>query len=716
MSTKFKEFAEKVKDNFSQLQKQGKLFKSSLTGHDLWDIYIGNFSPEDNPIFRDPESSSHNCNLDKSFIRRYGNIVAVDENFNIITMWDGIEEGAYASSCKAISTKLKNTPIGDVFFETFDELNNLPYERCTKSQSSFRLGIDENHKIYTQDEADKFGVVRAGEVYKFYHFYGDLDKSFVDTSGKSQASILSDYRANKEVFKRGLDEIPLDTLALVRDLINQGSLLDGQTHLYKIEQIIPFKKEYDTLSPKQKDNWAWVTSFKLAFAKFKNELIGVLCSELAEGMELNVACQTWNKRVDPANYMKATAPITANQIKDAQSFVEDNGYSESFERRFATIDDINVDEILHSNIGEGKLKNASVFDKVKATTPSTRHKRSQFDDIEEVSIEKFMTDILPTCTSVEAFLENRMEGNLVALTTANVTDSKKMFKWNNNFSWTYKGNLAGKSQLKEAVKSRGGNVEGVMRVSLAFPNTTDDYDLHLYEPNRGSHIFYGNVRQTQLSSGVLDLDAQGIDGHQPAEKRVENIIYTSKSKMPKGTYQVEVNNYSGRGIHTSFLLEIEIEGEVTILQLKDKLNNNTVKVASINFDGKDFTINPSSNMEILESKTISKEIWNLETNQFHKVNLVCLSPNHWGDNNVGNKHYLFMVENCKSDSSLRAFHNENLNSDLLQHKKVMEVLGATTMLEPSDKQLCGLGFNATVKDELILKLAGTFKRTIKIKF
>jgi hypothetical protein len=109
-------------------------------------------------------------------------------------------------------------------------------------------------------------------------------------------------------------------------------------------------------------------------------------------------------------------------------------------------------------------------------------------------------------------------------------------------------------------------------------------------------------------------------------------------------------------------------------------------------------------------------MWSIETSQFHKVNLVCLSPNHWGENNSGNKHYMFMIEGCKSDSSLRSFHNENLNSDLLAHRKVMEVLGLTTMLEPTNKQLCGLGFNATVNDELILKLSGTFKRTIKVKF
>ena len=112
----------------------------------------------------------------------------------------------------------------------------------------------------------------------------------------------------------------------------------------------------------------------------------------------------------------------------------------------------------------------------------------------------------------------------------------------------------------------------------------------------------------------------------------------------------------------------------------------------------------------------SKELWGLDTNNFHKVNLVCKSPNHWGENKVGNLHYMFMLEDCHSDIPIRSFHNENLISSLLEHRKVMEVLGATNMLEPTDKQLSGLGFNSTVSDSLIVKVQGSHKRMLKIKF
>lgn len=711
-----KEFNKIVQAQFALMQKTGKLFRVAMTGQQVWDEYISSFTKELNPIFRDPLSTSKNCNHCKNFIRRYGNIVAINDKYEVMSIFDVVGPDCpneYYNTADVLSHTIKNTRITEVFFETFDELNSLPYESCKKSNTVFQLGIHQNIKQYNADEAAKYGVVKEGEIRTFHHIHLSVGKEFVDMSGKSVESIMGNYRDDKNVFQRAMETISLDTLKLVKDLINQGSLLNGATHLYKIEQIIPLKEGYDALFPNQRDNWLWVKSYGLPFAKFRNELIGVLCSELSEGEELNKACLSWNKRVDPANYMKATAPITQKQIDEANGFIVENGYEDSFTRRLATMDDIKASEILHVDAGDGKIKKVSVLDGVKPTT--TRHKRNEFEGIEEMTIEKFMTTILPGCTSVEALVTNKMEGNFVTLTTADNPDSKLIFKWNNNYSWTFNGNLAGKSMIKDAVKSRGGNVEGIMRVTLAFPNTTDDYDLHLIEPG-GREISFVYLRSKFPSSGMLDLDAQGKDGHQEPDKRVENIIYTDKNLMPKGHYSVYVNNWSGRGLHTPFTIEIEVEGEVTVLELKNKLSSNKVGVAIIKFDGHSFEVSNDISMNIIDSKTVSKEVYGVETNQFHKVNLVCLSPNHWGDNSVGNKHYFFMLEGAKTPASIRSFHNENLLSELADHRKVFEVLGTKTMIEPGGKQLSGIGFNATVTDEVILKLQGTHKRMIKVKF
>jgi len=718
-----KEFNKKIQDQFNQMSKTGKLFRVALTGQQIWDLYLSSFPKEQNPIFRDPNSSSKNCNHCNNFIRRYGNIVSLDENYNIMTIFDVETDEEYANTVLVLSESIKASKIGEVFFETFNELNSLPYESCTKTNNVFQLGTATNIKRYTKEEADKYGVVKPNEIRTFNHLHLFVPKAFVDTTGKSIEAIMGEYRSSKEVFQRAMETISLDTLKLVKDLINQGSLLDGATHLYKIEQIVPLKEQYDALSASQRDNWCWVNSYKLPFAKFRNELIGVLCSELSEGKELNEACQSWNKRVDPVNYMKTTAPITQRQIADAKKFVEDNGYVESFDRRFATIDDIKVSEILHANAGDGKIKTVSIFDGVKST--NTRHKRSEFDGVEEVSIEKFMKDILPTCTSVEALLTNQQEGNLVSLTTSNVINSKPIFKWNNNYSWTFNGNLAGKSQLADMVTAKGGRTDGVFRFTHSWNEIEPNQslmDLHVFMPGNnhladGIFNSYGtgrrvgwNNRQDISSGGIQDVDytAAAPKGYVP----VENITFPILNKMPEGKYICKIHNWSFRGTGGQGRAEIAFGGEVFQYIYPATKNHQWVTIAEVTLKDGKFTIDH----KIEPSNSVTKELYGLETNQFHKVNLVCLSPNHWEGNNVGNKHYLFMLEGCKSPTAIRGFHNENLLPELAEHRKVLEVLGSTNMIPSTDKQLSGLGFNATVRDEVILKLSGTHKRVIKVKF
>ena len=347
--------------------------------------------------------------------------------------------------------------------------------------------------------------------------------------------------------------------------------------------------------------------------------------------------------------MKATAPITKKQIEEAKKFVEENGYTESFNRRFATIDDIKVSEILHSNVGEGKIKSVSIFDGVKST--STRHKRNEFKGVEEVSIDKFMKDILPSCTSVEAFFANSHQGNLVSLTTASANgESKPIFKWGNNYSWTFNGNLAGKSQIKEAVKLAGGRVDGVLRFSMIWNdvNGSDNSDLDAWCKQPDNVLIGYNTGYRKDTGGVLTkLSGQlDLDNRNPGGKMaIENIYFADLRKMKDGVYKFWVNQFSARNSQ-GFKAEIEFDGETYIYEYNKPVVGN-IQIAEVSLVKGVFTIKHL----LPETAALSKEVYGIETNQFHRVNLVCLSPNHWGENNVGNKHYFFMLDGCKSPVS-----------------------------------------------------------------
>lgn len=693
-----------MQQQFDKMCQTENLYVSSVDGNKIWETYIKSF--ENDPVFRDPNSSTHNCNLCNNFLRRYGNIIAVDKNNKIMTMFDDLEdiENDMVPVFNSLSKLLRKSSISNIFVETFDELKNLPYEKTTKNQEVYQLGVAQNFKQYDKAEAGVYGVVKEGEIYEFNHLNVKVSKEFIDFSGKSKEAIQALYRTSKELLERGLNEIKIDTLDLVIDLINQNSLLDGSAHLPKVKEfkkiVILFNKQKFS-NDLEKECWLWNAS-KSSISRFRNSLIGVLCTELSEGEELNKACENWNKRVDPANYMKATAPITKSQIENAEKFVIENGYVESFDRRFATIDDIKASEILHLNISDEKIAPVSVFSGMKSK--STSHKRSNFDKLESVSIEKFMKEIVPTCSSIEVFFENKHQNNLVVMTTANVKESKPIFKWPNNYSWTYKGNLAGVSQIKEAVKSKGGKVDGVLRFSIMWADgdgDNSDLDAHCIEPNK-NRIYFSN-KYSRTTRGNLDIDIMQPHGI----LAVENITYPSKENMIIGRYKFMVNQYNARQ-SKGFKAEIEINGQIYEYSYPRSVSG-TIDVAEVNFDGTNFEINHK-----LESTSVSKEMYGIQTQEFHKVELLCLSPNHWSDNPVGNKHYFFMVEKAKCNEKIRSFHVENLKQDLLEHRKVMEVLGNTTMIDTNQKHLAGLGFNATVKDEIIVKCKGSFSRMLKV--
>lgn len=714
-----KNFNTKLQEQLDLMMKTGKLFRVKLTGAEINELYLSSFDEETDPIFRDPESSTHDCNHCNNFLRRYGNIVSIDKNNNIMTMFDFDIEGEYSNTAKVLSKSIRESEIVDVFFETFDELKELPYEPCKKTNSKFLLGVVQNSKTYSEAEANLYKnfdgsyIVNPGETRVFNHVHGSINSAFVDMTGKSVNSIMSNYRSDYDVFKRTMEELPLVTLELVRDLINQGSLLDGETHVYKLNAIIPLKEEYDKLSEKDKDNWCWLKSNKFQFAKFKNELLGVLCTDLAEGVELNKACLLWNKRVDPANYMKAVAPFTEKQKQEAAKFVEENGYIESFDRRLAVLHDIKADEIKHISSGDGKLKEVSMFDNLKASK-SHQHKKNQFDGIEEVGIEKFIKDILPTCTGAEVYLENNHSGNMVTMTTSKVEGSKPMFKWDNNYSWTYNGNLAGKSLIRDAVKDNKGSVDGVLRFSIMWAEgdgDNSDLDAHCVEPD-GNRIYYGS-KNSYKTGGNLDIDITNPNNHKSYNKKdvVENITYPILEKISDGVYKFMVHQYRDTD-SKGFKAEIEFNGEIYNYEYTKPIGSKKyIDVAYVTLKNGVFTIEHK-----LPETNSSKEIYGLDTKQFHKVNLICLSPNHWKDNKVGNKHYFFMLDKCKAESDIRSYHIENFNTELALHRKVLEPLASTIMISPEGDQLSGLGFNATVKDSLIIKLSGNFKRTIKIKF
>lgn len=679
----FRNFKKRFQENFKKLTKGvDTLFEVNIDKDELWNLYLDSFPAGTNEIYR--ERREYDCSCCRHFMKSFGNVVVIKDN-KIYTIWEFDSGSAvFQPVVDALDRFIKSHVVSDVYVSKL-----------------IKIGTDYN-----------FEAVEGGKTTRYDHFYIELPDRFVTIGNRSEGEIKGRFRDVRNVFKRSLDEISEESIFAVLELIASNTLYKGEEWKAVLQQFLKYKKEYDGVLPEQKDNYAWEKSTKAGpvIGKIRNHSIGTLLVNISEGMDLDTAVKKYEQIVAPSNYKRPKAIYTKKMLEDAKKKIEELGYMPSLERRFATLDDISINNILFCN-KDAQRRISGADDVFASMEKDIVINPKKFSKVEEVSAEDFVKNVLPTAKEIEVFLENRHSVNMVSLIAPKNADAPTMFKWNNGFSWAYAGNITD-SDIRENVKSAGGAVDGVLRFSIQWNDMGDwdrnDLDAHCKEPS-GFEIYFGDTF-SRRTRGKLDVDIRYPKDGMVA---VENITYPNKDSIQKGKYLFLVHQFANRGGKNGFRAEIEFDGNVYHFDYQKELRNNeSVPVAEVTFDGQNFAIK-----ELLSSNMSAREVWGVKTNQFVPVSVVCYSPNYWDEQNgMGHKHYMFMLKGCINPEMPNGMFNEYLKEELMQHKRVFEALGSKCHVEDCNDQLSGLGFSSTKRAELIVKVKGSIERVIKIKF
>lgn len=679
----FTEMRSRMMEHFKKMVKDvDHLFEVEVDKDELWNLYLDSFPAGTNEIYR--ERREHDCSCCRHFIKTIGNAVVIKNN-QITTIWDfRTDDSTYQLVLDAVSDFVKSHAISNVYVSKLKKIGTLK----------------------------NYEMLENGKIQEWSHFYLELPDNLVDRTNRSEGDIKGSFRDVKNVFKRSLDEISEESILTVLELISSNTLYKGEEWKAVLQEFLKYKKEYKKIKVEQKENYAWEKSIKAGpvIGKIRNHSIGTLLVNISEGMDLDTAVKKYEQIVAPANYKRPKAIYTKKMLEDAKKTITELGYLDSLNRRFATPDDISANNLLFLNRDTAKrVGGGDVFSEMEkdvAVNPK------QFSRVEEIGIEKFVKDVLPTVSEVEVYLENKHAKNMVSLITPENRDSKSMFKWDNGFSWAYTGNMAD-SDIRENVKMAGGKVDGVLRFSIQWNENgrdNSDIDAHCIEPNR-NEIYYGNNRKPDISrlGGQLDIDII-----RPAGKiAVENITWNNKEQMIPGIYEFFVHQYNGMTTD-GFRAEIEFDGQIHSFDYhKPTKCNQKIKVAQVILhQNGTFTIK-----ELLPSSVSSREVWGLQTNQFVPVSVICYSPNYWDEQKgIGHKHYMFILKGCVNPEMPNGMFNEYLKEELMQHKRVFEALGSKCHVEDCDDQLSGIGFSSTKRAEMIVKVKGQTERVMKVKF
>jgi hypothetical protein len=671
----FSRIKDAVARQFDRLSQHG-MFRVEVEKDDLWSTYLGSFPEGSNPVLR--KRTEHDCGCCRQFIRAVGDVVAIIDG-KVESLWD-VEVGDldYQAVANAMSDLVQSRVIASPFLH-----------------GEHTAGTDKN---FEQKEGEP---VRTWRHFFVNIPYGRNQGQNYYCAKKDIPTVLGEARALHDVLRRSLNELTVDAVDTVLELIAQNSLYRGQEHQHAVEVFRALKMQYDKLTD-DRDAFVWskIDTVPAAVAKIRNTSIGTLLVDLSEGLELEEAVRKFEAVVAPQNYKRPTALVTKAMVEAAKKKVEELGLTSALDRRYARLEDISVNDIIFADRGARKVMR-DVFDAV-ATKQSTPKDLAK---VEVVPIEKFVTEIVPNVDTVEVLFENRHAGNLVSLVAPADPRARHLFKWDNGFSWSYSGDVA--DSIKERVKKAGGNVTGDLCCRLAWYNY-DDLDFHMKEAG-GTEIYYVQ-KQSSATGGRLDVDMNAGSGH--TREPVENIFYASRSKMREGAYLLFVHQFCRReSDNIGFEVEVDWLGDVTTYAYAKALRQGeNVAVAR-------FRYTHAGGVEIIESlpsSSASRKLWGLDTQGFQRVNLLLRSPNYWSGQGVGNKHYFFMLDGCANDGQARGFYNEFLRTDLDKHRKVLEIVGSKMKTEQSENQLSGLGFSETKRNEVTVRVRGSFNRTLKV--
>lgn len=325
----FMKFKEAIARNFEEMSKDAThLFEVDLDKDELWNTYLNSFPVGTNPIYR--ERTVHDCSCCRQFIKNIGSVVSIKDH-KIHTIWDvNIGDDVYQTVCDILAGLVRRHTIKDIYFS--------PQKK---------IGCDFNYEDMYE------------RVHRWDHLYLELPDKFVIKDSLELNRRKAELRDTVHVLRRSMIDVDMDAIDNVLELINDNTLYKGAEWKAALQEFKKYKEGYETLdvgfngtdATSRRMLYCWEKGVNVGpvIGRTRNHSIGVLLMDISDGLELEEAVKKYERIVAPANYKRPKAIFTKKMLDDAKKKITELGYLDSLQRRFATLDDITINNVLFAN-------------------------------------------------------------------------------------------------------------------------------------------------------------------------------------------------------------------------------------------------------------------------------------------------------------------------------------------------------------------------------
>jgi hypothetical protein len=429
----------------------GPIFLTDADPGEMWRLYLDSFPPDDRQF--------HNCSCCRDFIKRFGGLATVNDSGQLISLaWDEQEAPMrYKYAAGALQRLVRKAKIIQPFLSA--------------------------EKILGHPEAGG------------WHHFAILNRNVFGQRGLTPYQAMASKREDFKNLMVALNEFnSVHVNALLT--LAQAEVFSGSEKV--VGQLQLLAQLHDLRQPSARSHgllWRAIAQAPDGFCHPRSSLIGPMLEGLAAGESFATIERKFKAMTHPLQYQRPQAAPTAGAIAQAEKQFAASGLAPALQRRFATIDDVQVKlwepqpaPILEGGSVFGHLKAKGAADIAPLAAPA-----------KTITFEKFRRTVLPTAERIQYRVSN-LRANYTALTAAVDPSAPAILQWDdekarNTVAWyLYHG-----GSVPSQWNLTPGDLVDVTAVTLA-PHKWADEEAFSHQSNGVLFILKG-ARDTRKGQG-----------------------------------------------------------------------------------------------------------------------------------------------------------------------------------------------------------------------